>query len=338
MVAVEGRGDSVGGLSTTTTEADYDSTDWEDLEDWTEDTDSEDDAHWEDDGDWEDEDKLENSETGRIIGVRKRREKSGKRGRALLLSWRQPTACNCSKVQGRRAGMELELLNDSEQKFNEKSCKVSKESTQSCKDQDKVVRKSLVQSVSAEDSGMSVKQVPEKDPGLPNTTGNPLQSVSKEDTRMSGCPVPSVTEGETGMPIDPAQSVPGEEPEKPQFLTPSVLAEDSGMPNSPVQTILEKTPGFVLISPVQSVSEKAPDFLPISPVQSVTLSNSLVQTVLEGKPKALNGLMQSEKQSCTLPMPSLKEEEMLGARRKTPLVLVPPLMSSLGGLVRSKLR
>jgi hypothetical protein len=337
MVAVEGRGDSVGGLSTTTTEADYDSTDWEDLEDWTEDTDSEDDTNWEDDGDWEDENKLENSETGRMIGGRKRREKSGKRGRALLLSWRQPTACNCIKVQGRRAGMELELLNDSTQKLKEKPFEVSKKSTQSCKDQDKVARKSLVQSVSAEDSGMSVQRVPEKDPGLPNTTGNPLQGVSKEDTRMPDCPVPSGPEGDTGMPINPAQGVMKEEPEMPQFLSASVLAEDSGKPSSPVQSVLEKTPGFVPVSPVQSVSEKAPDFLPISPVQCDKPPNGLVQTVSAGKPKVLNGLTQSipEKQSCTLPMSTKKEEEMLGARRKTP-VLLPPLMSSLGGLVRSK--
>jgi hypothetical protein len=126
----------------------------------------------------------------------------------------------------------------------------------------------------------------------------------------------------------------------PQFLAPSVLAEDSGMPKSPVQSVLEKTPGFVPISPVQSVSEKAPGFLPISPIQSVTPSNGLVQTVSVGKPKVLNGLTQSipEKQSCTLPMSSQKEEDMLGARRKTPLVHLPPLMSSPLGLIRSKLR
>jgi hypothetical protein len=114
------------------------------------------------------------------------------------------------------------------------------------------------------------------------------------------------------------------------------------MPNSPVQSFLEKAPGFVSVSPVQSVSEKAPGFLPISPVpvQSDKPSNGLVQTVLAGKPKALNGLTQSipEKQACTLLMSSQKEEEMLGARRKTPLVLLPPLMSSPRGLIRSKLR
>jgi hypothetical protein len=289
MIDVDGSGDSVAMPSATTTasitEADGDNTDWEDLEDWTEDTNSEEDTDWEDDGDWEDEDKLERSETGKVIGGRKRREKSGKRGKVLLLSWRQPTTCNCSNVEGRRpswqkfTGIEAELSNDLPEIVEVKPDEELGESTQSCQTLKTEVQNTLVQ-----DSGISgspVHVVLEKDPTMPDSL---LQHALEEDP---------------GMPINPMQSSSLEEvPQMANSQIQRAPEEDQRMPNNPVQSILEEVPEMAN-SQSQRASEEDPRMphhslqsaakrdtgMPNGSVQSVPgedfeMSNSPVQSVL----------------------------------------------------------
>jgi hypothetical protein len=365
MIDVEGSGDPVAMPSATTTasitEADGDSTDWEDLEDWTEDTNSEEDTDWEDDGDWEDEDKLERSETGKVIGGRKRREKSRKRGKVLLLSWRQPTTCNCSNVEGRKAswqkftGIEAELSNDLPKRVEEKPDEVSGESTQSCQTLKTEVQNTSILEEIPQMANIQIQHAPKEDQRMPN---NPVQSIlkeapemansqsqraSEEDPRMPHSSLQSAAKGGTGMPNGSVQIVPEEDFEMSNSPVQSILANEHGTSNTPVQRAVAEEHGTPKI-PLRNVLEKDPGILPINPVllyvsgENSEMPKCLVQNVMEGIPGVMEGLTQCfpEKQAPTALMSSQRGEEMLGARRKVPSV--PPLMSSShGGLIRGGL-